>query len=402
VAIEFKCPCGAACSADEMRVGQTIHCEACGKDVKVPEPSDAPVAEVLVDPGPSAMQGLQEIVGHGDVDEMIRQVKEARGIPTGAPAPAEGGPAPAAGQVGAAAPAGAAMAQLAGAAAAPVTGGAAPAVGVSVPGPSAAGPAAAEPEAKRGFSLPPPPRGLARAAHHLGFKKVMWLPTLLIGFGGVGLAVWCFLAEGPPQPAMEVQEGTPRIVKSADGQMWLVPQGATAKEHEDGTMWYTAEGSEEEVASKHVLMGSDEHAWAIPQGGKDLHAASGKMYYNDPAVQDENLKRAHPSGDKMYYTDPSGYEVPAEPADQALKTLQDEENFAAKSEEAKVRNAERYQKFGFGFSGVGVVLILLGFWMRHDVVWVRRATEPPPKEGEEGAKKEGEAAEIQPPALPGD
>jgi hypothetical protein len=350
-----------------MRVGQTIRCEACGKDVKVPEPSDAPVAEVLVDPGPSAMQGLQEIIGHGDVDEMVRQVKEARGLATGGPAPGTGAQ-PSAGQVGAAAPAGAAMAQRDGVAAAPVTGGAAPAAGVFVLGPSAAGPAAAEPEAKRGF-IPPPPRGLDRARHHLGFKKVMWIPTLLIGFGGVGLAVWCFLAEGPPQKVMDVPEGTPKIVKSADGEMWLVPPGATATEHEDGTIWYTAEGSEEKVAAKHVLMGSDGHAWAIPQDGKDLHPVGGKMFYNDEF----------------------GYEMPAEPADQALKTLQDEENFAAKSAEAKVRNAERYQKFGFGFSGVGVILILLGFWMRHDVVWVRRATEPPPEE--EGAKKEGEAAE---------
>jgi hypothetical protein len=347
-----------------MKVGQTIRCEACGKDVKVPEPSDAPVAEVLVDPGPSAMQGLQEIVGHGDVDEMIRQVKEARGLPAGAPAPGAGAQ-PSAGQVGAAAPAGAVMAQLAGVAAAPVTGGAAPAAGVFVPGPSAAGPAAAEPESKRGFSLPPPPRGLDRARHHLGFKKVMWLPTILIGFGGVGLAVWCFQAEGPTQQEVQVPEGTPKIAKSADGEMWLVPPGATATEHEDGTIWYTPEGSEEEVPAKHAIVDGDGHGWAIAHGGKDLHPAAGKMFYIDE----------------------SGYEMPAEPADDSLKVLQHEE----RSAEAKVRNVERYQKFGFGFSGVGVILILLGFWMRHDVVLVRRATEPPPEE--EGAKQEGEAAE---------
>ena len=380
MAIQFKCPCGADCSADEMKVGQTIRCEACGKDVKVPEPGDAPVAEVLVEPGPSAMQGLQEIIGHGDVNEMIRQVKEARGIPAGAPAPGAGVQ-PSAVPVGAGAPAGAAAGQSAGVpaigtgpaaaaeAASAEAAGQAPAAWVSAPVAEAARPASAEPEAKRGFSLPPPPRGLDRARHHLGFKKVMWLPTLLIGFGGVGLAGWCFQAEGPTQQVMDVPEGTLKIVKSADGEMWLVPQGATAKEHEDGTMWYTAEGSEEEVAAKHVLMGSDERAWAIPQGGKELHAAGGKMYY----------------------TDPSGYEVLAEPADHALKILQEEEGFLAKSEEAKVRNADRYQKFGFGFSSVGVVLILLGFWMRHDVLMVRRATEPPPEEGE--AKQEGEAAE---------
>ena len=367
MAIEFKCSCGAACSADEMKVGQTIHCEACGKDVKVPEPADAPVAEVLVDPGPSAMQGLQEIIGRGDVNEMVRQISEARGVPLPAKAPASApSRVPASAPVGAAAAAGVTMAQRAGAAAAPVTGGAAPAAGVSVPGLSAAGPAAAEPESNRGFSLPPPPRGLDRARHHLGFKKVMWLPALIIGFGSVGWAARCFLEEGPTRQAMYVQERTLEIVKSADGKkMWLVPPGATATEHEDGTIWYTAEDSKEEVAAKHVLMGSDGHAWAIPQDGKDPHPVGGKMFYNDEF----------------------GYEVPAEPADQALKTLQDEDNFA----EAKVRIVERYQKFGFGFSGVGVVLILLGFWMRHDVVLVRRATEPPPEE--KGAKQEGEAAE---------
>jgi len=348
-----------------MKVGQTIRCEACGKDVKVPEPSEAPVAEVLADPGPSAMQGLQEIIGHGDVGEMIRQVKEARGMAAGGPAPGAGAQ-PTAVSVGAAAPA-----QLASAFPSSLAGGtsASDRPPTGVPPLASPKPAATEPEAKRGFSLPPPPRGLDRARHHLGFKKVMWLPALLIGFGGIGLAVWCFLAEGPSQPAREVQEGTLEIVKSADGQMWLVPHGATAKEHEDGTIWYTAEGSEEEVAAKHVLMGSDEHAWAIPQGGKELHAAGGKMYYNDP----------------------SGYEVPAESADSALKILQDGEDFLAKSEATKIRNADRYQKFGFGFGAVGVVLILLGYWMWHDVRMVRRADEPPPEEGE--AKEEGEAAE---------
>ena len=334
MAIEFKCPCGAACSADEMMVGRTIHCEACGKDVKVPEPSDAPVAEVLVDPGPSAMQGLQEFIGRGDVNEMIRQIKEARGMAAGGAAPAAGAPAPAAGQVG----------------------GAAPAAGGSVSGPSAAEPAAAEPESKRGFSLSPPPRGLDRARHHLGFKKVMWLPALIIGFGSVGWAARCFLAEGPTQQVMAVQEGTLKIAKSADGEMWLVPPGATAKEHEDGTIWYTVEGFEEEVPAKHLIVDGN-HAWAIAHSGKDPRPAAGKMFF----------------------VDETGYEVPAESADDSLNILQREENARV----ATVSNRQRFRNFGIGFSGVGVILILLGFWMRHDVVLVRRATKP--AEGEDAA-----------------
>jgi hypothetical protein len=196
----------------------------------------------------------------------------------------------------------------------------------------------------------------------------MWLPTLLIGFGGVGLAAWCFLSEGPTQQEVQVSEETPKIAKSADGEMWLVPPGAAAKEHKDGTIWYTAEGSAEEVPAKHLIVDGG-HAWAVPQGGKDLRPAAGKMFF----------------------VDETGYEMPAESADQALKALQDEKNFLAKSTEAKVRNAERYQKFGFGFSGVGVVLILLGFWMRHDVVWVRRATEPAEGEGAASAAAKGDA-----------
>jgi len=43
VVIRFKCTCGAMCSADEAKVGELIHCTACGLDFPVPAGNDVPV-----------------------------------------------------------------------------------------------------------------------------------------------------------------------------------------------------------------------------------------------------------------------------------------------------------------------------------------------------------------------
>jgi len=41
VTIEFRCSCGAICRADEAEVGHLYHCEACGLDLPVPSPEEA-------------------------------------------------------------------------------------------------------------------------------------------------------------------------------------------------------------------------------------------------------------------------------------------------------------------------------------------------------------------------
>ena len=48
--IEFKCPCGATCRADEAKAGELLHCDACGLDLPVPASDAAPVAEVVGQP----------------------------------------------------------------------------------------------------------------------------------------------------------------------------------------------------------------------------------------------------------------------------------------------------------------------------------------------------------------
>lgn len=54
--IRFKCTCGAMGSADEAKVGELVHCTACGLDFPVPAGNDVPVAAEIA---PAAGREIQ-------------------------------------------------------------------------------------------------------------------------------------------------------------------------------------------------------------------------------------------------------------------------------------------------------------------------------------------------------
>ena len=335
MAIEFKCPCGAALSADESKAGELVHCEACGLDVPAPKPGaqaemptfpaasafaeatadkpaagsgseEPPVAEVVAEPpkGASALEGLRAAQGRGDVSEMIAQITGVR--PTTSPADAAGG-APVAPL-----PAGTATGERPAAA---------PGLRVDL-----------GPKARRQPGLPPPPTGTARAAHHFGFKRIMWLPSLIIGLLCFGLGAYClltFLLSSGTQIAYPVREFPAdwQVVHDNLGNSWAIPSGTTLEPGKTG---------------------------------------------------------------RMFYTNPSGYDEAAVDANEYAANL-------AKAEKAKDEADGKhrgYLWFAIGFVLVGVMLLPLSLWMRHHVQVVAREKEEveAPPEAAPGA----EPAEAKP------
>jgi hypothetical protein len=328
VAIEFNCTlCGAACSAEEARVGQTIKCPSCGKDVQVPAPADAPTAEVVAE-GESAMQSLQATVGKGDVDEMIFQITGKR--PTSPTTPqtpnATGTPATAG-----SAPEGTV-----------VFGGSAPASGSPAPGSPAPGSpasgslaASAAAAAAQAGEAPKtrrrPPKGLDRAKHHYGFKKVMWIVSTAVGLVCLGLAVYCFLPKASLQSKeIPTFEEMARIAAPDIAKPVLV----------------------EKITAKEIS-----HWWIVEEGAEVRVEGTGKVVY-----------------------DRDGFDVPAVLADEWVASRDGYKNVLAQQAE----NESKWHLFGIAFGATGAVLAALGLWMLSDVIRVRRdrkANEPPAAPG---------------------
>lgn len=399
--IEFKCPCGAACRAEEAKAGQLFRCEACGLDIPVPAaPGGAPSAAAEPAPGapptarPSAMEALRAEVGKpGAAADLVSQIRAAKA--------AGAGPVRAAGEhlaekaaadiiptaevVGesAAAPGKSAMealqadighkgdvnemlAQLGGAK--PGTGpGAAPG---GAPGAGLAAVAALAARPARPTGLPKPPTGVARAAHHFKFKRVMWIPALVVAglcvVLGVVLGVWSLLPRSAPKPPDVDKIKEPEIVTDATGEMWAIPRGTQAVVRSDGLMGYRDEAGQEGAAKK-IITDEAGRFWAVPAGKTVQVSKTGKMFYEDD----------------------TGYEVMAEPADDWVDIYRQLE---------KIRTYHGGRQhgnlwFGGALLAVGLVLAALGIWMWIDVRTVRR----------EAAEKVGQAlaAAASGPALLG-
>jgi hypothetical protein len=249
VAIEFKCPCGAALSVDESKAGELVHCDVCGLDVPAPKPgaAESPVTEVVAEPskGASALDGLRAAQGRGDVNEMIAQITGVR---------------PTAGAAG-------------GAPVAPLP------VGTAF-GPRPAGAAGARidlgPRAKRPAGPVAPPTGAARAAHHFGFKRVMWLPSLIIGLVCFGLGAYClltFLLSSGTQIAYPVRDFPAdwQVVHDNLGNSWAIPLGATLQPGKTGRMFYVNTAGYEESA-----VDANEYAANLAKAERAAADAGGK------------------------------------------------------------------------------------------------------------------------------
>jgi hypothetical protein len=250
VAIEFKCPCGAICRADESRVGELFHCDACGLDLPVPATGEAPLAEVVAGPtGPSVAEEFKaQVVDRSGFNEMMQQL---HGVTAAAEVP--GSPA-------------------------------APAAGSTVAGSGAKPLAMAAGMRTRGPVKPATP--VSRAAHHFGFKKVMWGPTLVVAGLCIAAGIIAFVLSARASitaltpPDVVIKE--PEIVKDAQGEMWAIPRGNTPSPHDDGTMWSKDAQGQESAALKIVRDAAD-RAWAVPPGKTLTTSKSGKVFYQDDA-----------------------------------------------------------------------------------------------------------------------
>jgi len=363
VAIEFKCPCGAVCRADEAKAGELFHCEVCGLDLPVPASGEAaPLAEVVGEPpaeGKAAVSSAaaEEFRAAKSADrtgfnEMMQQLHGIK-----APAPAASGTSPAAPAAGS----GAAGSGPAGSLPA----------GPAVSGLSASGSAAKAAAMAAGMRTREPAKPAApvsRAAHHFGFKRLMWKPTFVVA----GL---CVLASGYAFTLFVMASGSganvtppdvvikePEVVKDAQGNLWAIPRGNTPLPRDDGTMRSKDAQGNEQAALK-IVRDERGRAWAVPAGKTISVSKSGKVFYQDD----------------------SGFDVSPESADRWLYVQDqlDQHSGRIKAEKAGRQHGSLW--FGIGLLVVGLVLAGFGVWMRIDVKQVLR-------ERAAEAEKEGPAA----------
>lgn len=264
MAIEFQCECGARCTADESEVGRLFHCEACGLDTPVPSPKDA-AKSLPADPG-----DLVDAQAHkAAADEMVHQVVAARGTEgTGVKhradldalrqeTAADGDVTTAAEKRRADAEALrqqlgsrggiAEMARELGVGRDEKAGG---------PGPATISAAELGPRTVRPVRKGPP-KGAERAAHHIGIKRAIWIPSLAIGLVCMGLGAYCFFPSSDNPYARHLERFREELETAQIGEFdvvqvgetwWAVPKGAAHSASASGTVYYQGAGGFDELA----------------------------------------------------------------------------------------------------------------------------------------------------------
>jgi hypothetical protein len=312
LSIQFKCECGAPLTADESQIGRLIHCDACDLDVPVPGP-DAP-PEAAADP----------FAPHGQATEdMIHQVDEAQGTDhealaarhredlgelqneiDGREAAAQEAERKKAGlsalhdQLGQRGGHAEMAAQLAGAAR-------------PEGAPASVGRDELGPRKVRSVSRKPP-TGHARASHHIGFKRAMWMPSLVIGLLCLGLGAYCFLPGGENPYARSLARFNEDLKAAGIAEFEVVKTRA-------GKPWAVAKGSEH---------------------------------------RETNMS-------EIFFVNRAGYEDKGVPADAYVQA----QTFSSGEQ-------SRYLGFGVGLVVVGLALAGLSLWMHHDVKLVARQAAP--------------------------
>ena len=389
--IEFRCSCGAICRADESEVGHLFHCEACGLDVPVPppeeaarslqegepEPGSAETEAAAPDAAPAgddesapaadaphgAADALREQLGGGGVGDIAAHIHDGEDEAALADAAAvtEKRRADAdalreqlgdgdASDVAAAAEkrrgdADALREQLGGGGAADIAD-ALRSEGVGADGQAAAGaPAIGTADlpasAASGRTAPKKKvlRGHERAAHHIIFKRAIWVPALLVGLVCLAVGVCAGVFRVHPRDIPDLIGGKEDLYA-----MHL------ARFHEKlNEVRIPVDGYE--------IVEHGGEAWAIPKGAEHRKTATGRVYYSNAA----------------------GFDEPALLAEDYAMSLAVEQ-----------RSQSGLLWFGVGLTAVGLVLIVLSAITYRDVRLVRAAR------AEAGA--ESEEAEGAPPA----
>ena len=137
--------------------------------------------------------------------------------------------------------------------------------------------------AKRAAASRRAPTGKARAAMHIGFKRMMWIPALAIGLICMVAGAYCFIPKTPAKlPDLGVEN--PQMVTDGEGHTWAIPQGATPRPHENGSMWYeNTEGYEEQAVSADDYVKRQKNAagrqWGFLGFGIGFFAVAGALMF---------------------------------------------------------------------------------------------------------------------------
>jgi hypothetical protein len=405
VPIEFKCPCGAACSADESKVGQLFHCESCGFDILVPAPGtqDVPqqpdpaaategISQVQVSAGTvagldfgalkeemaaKAAEGVTEEevarrqaareafqaqlgqkVGADELLEQIHGIRRDAAAPTGAAAPSAAREALQA-QLGNRAGADELLEQIHGIRRQPAApagpGDAAPSAVAADPGAAATGTAEPSDAAPGAGAVPAGPAApkSAMSAAELGKALRLAAPARSIPTGKARAAAHMRIKRIVYRPSLALGAiCVAAALYSIDAlTLKLIPHRPTLFP-EIGTL------------NPQFIKGAEDNLLVFRQGAKHWeimgpdkeHLAQGKMW----AMPDGVTPTMHVDG-RMWYQNEYGAEEPAEPADEYLKALNYERD-----------TNERYLGFGIALLAVGSVLLAMGLWTWSDVRIVRR------------------------------
>ena len=187
-----------------------------------------------------------------------------------------------------------------------------------------------------------PKNARERAAHHLGAKKVMWIPALVVGALCSALALLC-LVVGP------VKLLTTPSLTSGEGKWGPVFIDEPYK------------GVEEKWE---LVQGDDGRWWFIATDAENCEWENG---------------RPKPTQ--------GGWDLPVRPAEESVKFSR-----LSAAAEARASAGKWFLLFGTIFLVIGPVLLFLSLWMRRDIRLVAEAEKAETAEQAEKAEKTTESA----------
>jgi hypothetical protein len=187
-----------------------------------------------------------------------------------------------------------------------------------------------------------PKNARERAAHHLGVKKVLWIPALAVGALCSALALLC-LVVGP------VKLLTTPALTSGEGKWGPIFIDEPFK------------GVEEKWE---LVQAPDGRWWFIATDAETLEWENGRPKPTQGA-----------------------WDLPVRPAQQSVKFSR-----LSAAAEARASAGKRYLVFGPIFLVIGPVLLFLSLWMRRDIRLVAEAKKAETAEQPEKAEKTTESA----------
>ena len=194
-------------------------------------------------------------------------------------------------------------------------------------------------------------RGHERAAHHLGFKRFIWFPSMLVGLVCIAVGVGGAVFHIHPREIPSLMSGKPNLYEQHMAVFREKLKGANIS------------------ADDFDIVEHAGRAWAIPAGAEHRKTSSGGVYYTNDA----------------------GFDEPAVDAEEYVR--------AQSIETGRVTGLLWY---GVGLIGVGGILAILSLFALRDVLIVGARRRKEEAAAEEAEVMEGEAVEDAEAAETGD